>query len=89
MTQAPRTPTSTLVRALELIARNKHSESWTVEAVMLEAAQRLKELHKALENSHSLNVNWSSLAEPDMLEHLSEYRRVLRESKEVLGDDPS
>lgn len=33
---------------------------------------------EALEESHALNVNWVSVAEPEMLEHLSEYRAVIK-----------
>lgn len=83
MTQVPRTPTSTLVRALELIARNKHSESWTAEAVMLEAAQRLMEFDVALRDIVDVGCD---LYDMDCGDSGSE---VIHRAREVLGDDPS
>jgi len=52
---------------------------WKVQAERLEAALR---------DSVALNKNWVAVAEPDMLEHLSEYKRVITQADEALAPQP-
>ena len=41
------------------------------------AEAKLAELREALEEANSLNINWASVAEQEMLDHLSEYKEVI------------
>ena len=43
-------------------------------------------LREALKESNALNINWSSDAEPYILEYYSEYRKVIKQSEEALGE---
>ena len=45
----------------------------------------LEQALEALEESHALNVNWVSVAEPEMLSHLSEYRVVIKMGEEAIA----
>jgi hypothetical protein len=79
MTQVPRTPTSTLVKALELLAR----ENGRGCATLLEAAQRLMEFDVALRDIVDVGCD---LYDMDCGDTGSE---VIQAAREVLGDDPS
>lgn len=83
MTQVPRTPTSTLVKALEILARDIESEDGIANAAILEAAQRLKELDVALRDIVDVGCD---LYDMDCGDTGSE---VIHRAREVLGDDPS
>ena len=45
----------------------------------------LDEAERALEESHALNQNWVSVAEPDMLLHLSEYKATMKIGEAALA----
>jgi hypothetical protein len=45
---------------------------------------RLNSVKEALEEAHALNQNFVSVVEPDVLEHLSEYRIVLDQAERAL-----
>jgi hypothetical protein len=44
-----------------------------------------QKLVAALTESHALNVNWVSVAEPEMLAHLSEYEAVIAQGAAALN----
>lgn len=46
--------------------------------------QMVRELRDALEDSHALNVNWSSDADPETLSYYSEYKATIKDGKEAL-----
>ena len=59
--------------------RNIMNGEWGKVKEQLAASQaREQQLREALEEANALNLNWVSVAEPDMLEHLSEYKTVIK-----------
>ena len=48
--KVPATPTPTIIKALEMLARDIESQDGVATAALLEAAQRLQEVHDALNN---------------------------------------
>jgi len=56
----------------------------------MDRLKRLKEINAelldALIESHALNVNWVSVAEIAMLEHLSEYKRVIQQVEAAIAN---
>lgn len=58
------------------------------DAAMLRIAELERErdeLLAALEESLALNMNWTSEAEPDVLEYYSEYKAVIKQAKEAIA----
>jgi hypothetical protein len=86
MTTPPRSSTSTIIHALQILARDIQSQDGVATAALLEAADRLKELHEALDDSCGLNENWAATCEPGDLEYFSEYRKVIKQARHALGE---
>lgn len=87
MSQVPRTPTPILIKALTILARDIESQDGVATAALLEAAQRLQEVHDALYESYALNVNWTETADLEDRQYFSEYRKVIQQARHALGDD--